>query len=271
MGKLDGVHIAVTGPRCEVEFTRIVTKMGGQPSIAPAQGITYMDAKQLQVQIEELIRHRVDWLLLTTGIGTTALLDQADELGLKDQLLTVMKQTPIAARGYKTLNVLRKLEITPTIIAEDGTTEGLFKALSAYPLEGAKLALQLYGDPSPKLTERLRQSGAQCIELLPYIHIMPDRGPIDLLIGQCLDGTMDAVLFTSTAQARCVLQRARELNVDQQLLETFDKSVLGVAVGRVTAEAMREEGITRVLFPEEERLGSALLSAGRWFEERRST
>ena len=41
--------------------------------------------------------------------------------------------------------------------------------------------------------------------------------------------------------------------------------VLAVAVGKVTAEALYEEGVNRVLFPEEERMGSMVVAMSRHF------
>ena len=263
MGILMGRHVAVTGPRCEEEFTRIVGKQGGTPWIYPAQGTVYSDGKQLMFQIAELLWRPVDWLVLTTGIGTEALLTMAEKLGMRDELLVVMKKARIAARGYKTVNALRKLGIEPTVQAEDGTMDGVYKALAELGLSGKRIAVQLYGDPSPKFSTKLRMSGAECIELLPYVHVMPDVGPIDELIDRCLDGTLDAVVFTSTVQARSVFQRARETNKGQRLLASFESRVLGIAVGKVTAEAMNDEGMVRVVYPEEERLGPAILCAGR--------
>ncbi|MFC5699747.1 uroporphyrinogen-III synthase [Cohnella faecalis] len=267
MGKLDGKHIAVTGPRCAEEFTRMVVKMGGQPFIYPAQGTVYSDDRMLEEQIRELTVKPVDWLVLTTGIGTEALVNKAEELGLRSELLAVMSSTRIAARGYKTVNALRKLDIAPTVKADDGTTDGVYRELAEFPLEGARIALQLYGDPSPKISVRLREAGAECVELMPYIHVMPDTGPLDELISRCIAGSLNAVVFTSTVQARCVFHRARETGQDELLLRAFEDGVVAVAVGKVTAEALFEEKVVRVLYPEEERLGPSLVGVGRWFED----
>lgn len=214
---------------------------------------------------------KADWLVLTTGIGTEALVAKAESLGMKEELLIFMSSAKIAARGYKTVNALRRLRIEPTLTAEDGTTDGLFRLLSDYPLPGAIIALQLYGDPSPKISNRLREAGAECIELLPYIHVMPDAGPIDELINRCITGDMDAVVFTSTAQARCVFHRARDTNKERGLLAAFESGVLCVAVGKVTADSLHDEGVVRVMYPEEERLGPALVGAGKWFQEQADT
>lgn len=261
MGKLSGRHVAVTGPRCEEEFNRIVGKLGGTPWIYPAQGTVYSNGDQLMYQILELLWRPVDWLVLTTGIGTEALLSMAEKLGMREELLAVMKKSRIAARGYKTVNALRKLGIHPEIKADDGTMDSVYKELAEHGLAGKRIALQLYGDPSPRISGKLRLAGAECIELLPYVHVMPDVGPIDELIGRCIDGTLDAVVFTSTVQARSVFQRARETSKEQALLAAFSSYVLGIAVGKITAEAMNDEGMVRVVYPEEERLGPAILCA----------
>lgn len=266
MGKLQNKHIAVTGPRCAEEFTRMVEKMGGTPHVCPAQGTVYSDDRELETQIRRMTETPVDWLVLTTGIGTEALVNKAEELGLKDDLLVAMTKAKIAARGYKTVGALRKLGLQPTVKADDGTTDGVFRAMSDYPLRGKRIALQLYGDPFPRLSRRLQESGAECEELLPYIHIMPDTGPIDQLIDRCSRGTMDAVVVTSTAQARCLFHRAREIEREGELRAAFDGGVLVAAVGHVTAEAIREEGVNRIVVPEEERLGPTLLAIGRAFE-----
>lgn len=267
MGKLSGKYIAVTGPRCEVEFTRMVYKMGGFPTVCPAQGNVYTDDGMLAEQLRSLTTTDVDWLVLTTGIGTDALFAKAEELGMKEELIAFMSKTRIAARGYKTVNVLRKYQIIPAVIADDGTTDGIYRALSEYPLQGACIALQLYGDPSPRISNRLRAAGAKCMELLPYIQVRPDPEPIDELIDRSLAGKMDAIVFTSTAQARCVFNRAREIGKAEHFLAALEQQVLCVAVGKVTAETLHEEGVNRVSYPEEERLGPALIGAGRWFEE----
>ncbi|MNG22492.1 bifunctional uroporphyrinogen-III synthetase/response regulator domain protein [compost metagenome] len=53
----------------------------------------------------------------------------------------------------------------------------------------------------------------------------------------------------------------------KQVLEAFSGPVLAAAVGKVTAEALFEEGIERVLYPEEERMGSMVVALSRYYSE----
>ncbi|GMK38158.1 hypothetical protein PCCS19_12120 [Paenibacillus sp. CCS19] len=264
--RLEGKTIAVTGPRKADEMARMIGKFGGTAVIRPAQGTVFLDDSQFAEQLQSLIEKPVDWLVLTTGVGTEALLATAEKLGQLDRFIETLRGVHIAARGYKTVNVLRKVGLTPEVRDEDGTTAGLLQLLNAYNLAGKRVGLQLYGDPAPKLNAVLEARGAICEEILPYRHILPEGDAIALLIGEIIAEQVDAVAFTSTVQVRSLMSEAAAAGVREQVLRAFEGSVLAVAVGKVTAEAVREEGVTRVLFPEEERMGSMVVALSRYYD-----
>lgn len=264
--KLAGRTVAVTGARAAEEFSRIVEKMGGTPAVFPAQGMVTADEAEMERQLQALFAAPVHWFVLTTGIGTETLLAKAESLGLKERLLDLLAGTPIAARGYKTANALRKLGLTPAVRDDDGTTEGLFRQLAARgPLRGRRLAVQLYGDPGAPLLRKLEEAGAVCVNLMPYLYTAPEPGPVDDLLVRLIAGGLDAVVFTSAVQVRNVMSRAAATGRKAEAVRALDEAAVAVAVGKVTAEALREEGVRRVVVPEEERLGVALVELGRWF------
>ncbi|GAE28884.1 uroporphyrinogen-III synthetase [Halalkalibacter hemicellulosilyticusJCM 9152] len=51
------------------------------------------------------------------------------------------------------------------------------------------------------------------------------------------------------------------------LVETLNDKVIAVAVGKVTAEALEEEGVTRIVYPELERMGAMILEVSRYVEK----
>ena len=264
--KLAGRTVAVTGARMAGEFANIVRKMGGIPLVFPAQGIVKADDEAVAERLRELFAAPVDWLVLTTGFGTETLLEKAEAAGLRERLLELMRSTPIAARGYKTANALRKLGMAPEVRDDDGTTAGLFRELAARgPLAGKRVAVQLYGDPAAPLLRKLRKAGAVCIELLPYLYVEPDPGPVDELLALLMEGKPDAVVFTSAVQVRNLQARAAATG-RREALRAFDGPTVAAAVGKVTEEALRDAGVRRVVVPEEERLGTALVELGRFFE-----
>ncbi|QNK58246.1 uroporphyrinogen-III synthase [Paenibacillus sp. PAMC21692] len=263
--RMAGVTVAVTGPRKAEEIGRMIAKFGGETVVRPAQGTVFLDDSIIEEQLRELIRHPADWLLLTTGVGTEALLQTAERHGLTAPFLAALGKMNIGARGYKTVNVLRKIGITPVIRDNDGTTAGMLAEMGDVGLHGKRVVLQLYGDPAPKITGKLRELGAVCEELLPYRHVPPEGDSVEVLIDEVLRSAVQAVAFTSTVQVRCVMHIAESLGKREALLRAFGDGVLAVAVGKVTAEALTEEGVERVLYPDEERMGSMVVAISKYY------
>ncbi|MBM7566579.1 uroporphyrinogen-III synthase [Paenibacillus sacheonensis] len=265
MARLEGKVVAVTGARKWDDFSRMVAKFGGTAVSRPAQGTVYLDESSIEAQLKALIARPADWLLLTTGTGTEALLESADRLGLLMPFLAALGRMRIAARGYKTVAALRRFGLAPDVRDEDGTTAGLLRAMGDCDLNGRLVVLQLYGDPAPKITSELAARGAVCEELLPYRQLPPEDGEVGLLLDEIIRGQVDAVAFTSTAQVRCVMGFAAELGKLDAVREAFAGRVLAAAVGKLSAEALHEEGVERVLFPEEERMGSMVVAIRKFF------
>lgn len=265
MGRLEGKVIAVTGPRKADDLSRMIQKFGGEAVLRPAQGTVFLDDSLIESQLRALIDNPAEWLILTTGVGTEALLQTAEKLGLAESFFGALQSMKLGARGYKTVNVLRKLGLTPEVRDDDGTTRGLLRALESYDLQGSRIALQLYGDPAPRLTGALAGRGALCEELLPYRHIPPEGDVVERLIEEIVTGKVDAVTLTSTVQVRYVMGCAARLGKLDSVRDAFASRVLAVAVGKVTAEAVYEEGVERVLFPEEERMGNMVVAMSKFF------
>lgn len=70
---------------------------------------------------------------------------------------------------------------------------------------------------------------------------------------------VDAVTFTSAPQIRFLTEYAGSRGMLQAMLEAFETGVLAVAVGRITADALKEAGIRRIVMPEQERMGSMIV------------
>lgn len=266
MARLEGKIIAVTGPRKADEMSRMIAKLGGAAVLRPAQGTVFLDDTLIEEQLRRLIGEPADWLVLTTGVGAEALLMAAEKLGLADGFIAALGRMRLAARGYKTVGALRKIGLAPAVRDDDGTTAGLLRGLAAHDLRGRRVALQLYGDPASRLTGALEARGALCEELLPYRHLPPEGDVVKELIDEIVARKVDAVTFTSTVQVRYVMGCAAGLGRLEEVREAFEEGVLAAAVGKVTAEALQEEGVRRVLFPEEERLGHLVVALGRYYD-----
>ncbi len=266
MKRLNGKTIALAGQRKSEELSKLVENLGGQALIRPAQGTVFLDDTNVEKEIHALIDGNYEWLIFTTGLGTDKLYQTAANMGLGEQFLQALTNAKIAARGYKTVNVLKKMGLTPDVRDDDGSTAGLVRELRGHSLKGCRVALQLHGDPAPLLIDFLEEQQAEYREILPYKHIPPKPEVMEQLVREILAGKIDAVNFTSTPQARFLMSYAKEHGLEKELLEAFSTNVMAVSVGKVTAQALREVGITRMVVPEEERMGSAIIALVNYYK-----
>ncbi|UHA72004.1 uroporphyrinogen-III synthase [Paenibacillus sp. 481] len=270
MAKLAGKTVALTGPRKAEEMANIVSRQGGTPIIRPTQGTMFEHFERLEEEVDKLLETPLTWAVWTTGMGLDKLMEAAREAGKADMLIAKLKQLRHAARGYKTYNALKRLGIMPDVRDDDGSTLGLVRAMREYGVEqwaGQSVSLQLHGDPAPVLVQFLQESGATWVELMPYRHTPPEPSVLAQLTDELLQGKVDAVAMTSAPQARFLFAYAREKGITEQLLHVFATRTLAAAVGRVTAAALADEGVERILVPEEERMGVLIVTLSQWFNQ----
>ncbi|WP_042202422.1 uroporphyrinogen-III synthase [Paenibacillus camerounensis] len=267
--QLKGMTVALAGPRKSEEMAKLVANMGGIPLLRPAQGTVFLDDEALRQGLDTWIKQPPGWSVLTTGMGLDALFNMAETMGNAGRFLEILGAAPIAARGYKTVNALKKRGLAPAVRDDDGSTSGLIRGLQDHDLQGKEIVLQLHGESAPRLTAWLEGAGATVREVQPYRHTPPEPGALALLLGEILEAKVDAVAFTSAPQFRFLSEYARENGKLEQLLHAFEQEVLAVSVGKITSQALKEEGVERIVMPEHERMGSMFVELGRYAAARR--
>lgn len=270
MKRLEGKRVAITGPRKSEELSKIVQNMGGIALVRPAQGTVFLDEPELGGGISEWIRLKPEWSILTTGMGLEALINTAQEMELSDAFMEAIARSNIAARGYKTVNALKKRGLAPLVRDDDGSTEGLIRQLEEHDFAGKNVIVQLHGDPAPRLVSWLEERGASVRTILPYKHIAPPEEQLEQLLGDILERRVDAVTFTSGPQVRFLIRHAAEGGKEEALRASFEHEVVAVAVGKVTAQSIHEEGIARVVAPKEERMGSMMVELAKYYAASRN-
>ncbi|WP_145044509.1 uroporphyrinogen-III synthase [Paenibacillus xylanexedens] len=262
---LAGIRVALTGPRKSKEMSLLVEKMGGIPLVRPAQGTVFLDDRNIRDGLVSWISDTPDWAVLTTGMGLDALFDMAEDMEVAGQLLDSLSESSIAARGYKTVNALRKRKLNPLVRDDDGSTDGLIRELESHDLAGKKVILQLHGETAPKLVNWLQEQGAEVRQVLPYRHVPPEDHELEQLLNEIVNREVDAVAFTSGPQVRFLTAYATSQGKLEQMLQAFREGVVPASVGKVTANAMREEGIEALVVPEEEKMGALIVELGRYY------
>ncbi|NMD69885.1 uroporphyrinogen-III synthase [Bacillus sp. DNRA2] len=264
---LTGKTIAIAGSRKLEEISALIEKQGGMAVIRPLQGTVFLAEKEVEPDLRKFIEEGADWVILTTGIGTDTLIDLADKMGKKAEFLSRLNEAKIGARGYKTLGVLKKIGITPVAIDDDGTNRGLVRNLQHDDFTGKRVLVQLHGEAAPSLIRFLEENGATVQQILPYQHIPPQTETVEQLCQELLSHKVNAVCFTTAVQVRFLFEYAKEKGIVDKLIDVFNSDALAVAVGKITAEAIREEGVERLIAPEFERMGAMIIELARYYEQ----
>jgi uroporphyrinogen-III synthase len=264
---LEGKKIVFGGTRKIEEISAIIEKQGGIPIVRSLQGTVFLAEKEVEPDLKKFIETGADWVIFTTGIGLETLLNIAEKLALKDEFLNIISHAKVASRGYKTLSALKKLEITPAAVDEDGTTSGLTRSLEDIDFHGKKVMIQLHGETAPALTKFFEDRGASVLKILPYQHIAPEEETVRTLCKEIINNEVDAVCFTTAIQVRSLFQFSRNQGVLSDVLNAFSANVIAAAVGKVTAEAIREEGLKRYISPELERMGAMIIELTGFYEK----
>ncbi|MGG2200431.1 MULTISPECIES: uroporphyrinogen-III synthase [Paenibacillus] len=267
-GGLEGKRIVIAGSRKISELSTIIEKQGGIPVVRSQQGTLFLAESEVERDLLRVVESGSDWMMFTTGTGLEALFNQAERIGIRSAFLEIVKQSKVAARGYKTYALLKKMGIQPVAVDDDGTTQGLIKALETYEFTGQGVTIQLHGEPMPSLVTFLENKGAVVRTLLPYKHMAPDDTVSRQLCQELADGSVDAVCFTTAVQVRYFFQFVKSNGYYPAIHESFKKKVLAAAVGKVTAEALKEEGVERVLAPESERMGAMIIELAHYYQNK---
>lgn len=264
---LQGKQIVIAGSRKTDEMCMVIEKQGGVPIVRSLQGLTMFDEALLEEPLRNFAEQGADWVILTTGMGSDQIVNTADSIGIKQAVLGRLAEAKIATRGYKTSAFLKRSDLKAIVSTDDGTMDGLIENLEAFDFEGQRVWIQLHGEPAPKLVRFLENKGASQVEaVLPYKHVPPDAATVELLLSVLSAGTVDTVCFTTAVQVHYLFKHAIESDRKELLLNIFNQHIVAAAVGKVTASALKEYGVERIIVPELERMGALVIEIGRYYE-----
>jgi uroporphyrinogen-III synthase len=259
-------RIVFGGSRKIEEISTLIGKQGGVPLVRSLQGITFSAENEVEPDLLNFINEGADWVVFTTGIGLETLVNLAEKLGVKEKFLYIIRNAKVAARGYKTLAALKKVNIKPIAVDEDGTTIGLTHSLKDVDFTGKRVMIQLHGETTPSLTKFFEAHGAVVSIILPYQHVAPQTEIVNRLCEEMINGEVDAVCFTTAVQVHSLFNFARKMEIVSDIRNCFQKDVVAAAVGKVTAEALKEERVKRIVIPKIERVGAMIIELSQFYE-----
>jgi uroporphyrinogen-III synthase len=254
---LAGFAVGVTAARRHEELATLLERRGARVVLAPAiRLVPLADDAELLEATRACLDRPLDHAVVTTGIGFRAWLETADGWGLRDALIAALGDADIVARGPKARGAIRSAGLQERWSPESEGCAEVIAHLLEKDLAGARVAVQLYGERQPELTEALYEAGAEVIEIPVYRWARAeDITPLRRLVGQAVAGTVDAITFTSAPAVAATLAVAAEDGLEEALLEALRTHVVAACVGPVTARALTERGVPAVQ-PERARLGA---------------
>jgi uroporphyrinogen-III synthase len=231
---LDGRRIAVPESRELDLFTRMLERQGAVVVRCPLVSIhDVQDSGSVDAWLDRLVQGWHDIVVLYTGEGLSRLLGFARRKGIEADVIAALRKAFKVARGPKPAKVLRGIGLAPDLMADEPTTAGLMKTLSAHRIEGRRIGILLYPGGEEALPNFLEAAGARVDPVLSYRYASDEEdGQVLAFIQELASGTVDLIAFTSSAQ-----RFGQEEDIDAAM-----RRILIAAVGPVTAEAVEKAG-----------------------------
>ena len=257
--------IAVLESRFGEHLAALLEKQGASVIRAPALAEEPdLDPEAIRRLIADWAAHPVGLAIFQTGVGTRALFEAVDSLGLAEQLLTLLADCVVAVRGPKPTAVLRGRAVRIDISAEEPyTTIEVLAAIRKVNLSGERVLVQRYGETNLGLEEGLEARGAKVIEVPTYRWALPhDIDPLLRLLDALERREIDAAVFTSASQVRNLFAVAEQIAGVDQLRRNLN-SVLIASIGPVCSDALETAGIHVTLEASPPKLGPLVAALGK--------
>lgn len=257
-----GKTVAILEARLGRQFAELVEKHGGRALHAPALAeVPDVDRAAIARLVPDLESSPPRLAIFQTGVGTRALFEATDALGLTERLLALLAKITVAVRGPKPTAALRGRGVRMDLSArEPFTTAEVLEALAQTPLAGERVVVQRYGVTNVELEEALNARGAQVVEIPTYRWALPQdtRPLVDLM--DALEGRgIDAVAVTNAAQVYNLFELAGKLGRAEAVRAALNRTLVA-SVGPVSSDALRKFGVTVGLESSPPKLGP-LMSA----------
>jgi uroporphyrinogen-III synthase len=244
--------IALAEGRQLEELAQMLEKEGATALRCPMLSILDApDDAPLLAWLDQLQAGVFDWVILLTGEGLRRLLACADRHGRRDAVIAALTKARTVIRGPKPGRALKEIGLTATLTAQTPTTDGVIATLRCLGLGGRTVGVQLYSARNPPLEQYLREAGATPVTVQPYVYApAADAEHVGRLIQQMADGTVAAIIFTSSPQVDRLFDVAAERWATPLLLEGL-ATTLVAAVGPIVQENLQKRGVAVPVCPEQ--------------------
>jgi len=234
---LHGKRVVITRAKEQSEdLFRGLLALDAVPICAPLIRFAPADASgPLDVALRNL--DDFDWLFLTSQNALRFVLERARVLGISlTQQATAIR---VAAVAPVTAAAAEKAGLAVSYVSMKHQGIGLAEELGPQ-LQGRRVLLPRSDKADRELPEALRKVGAEVVDLIAY-HTLETQTEENKLPDIVRQGEMDAIVFYSPSAVHRFLDILRS-----EQTEMAKRKTLFVAIGPVTAAALRESGVKRI-------------------------
>lgn len=199
---------------------------------------------------------RFDWVFFTSQNALRAVQQRSAALELS--LSRMFQDVKIAAVGPATAEAVTAAGLTVNFISRIHTGVALAEELSS-ETQNKRVFLPRSDRANPDLIEVLNLHGWQVTPVVAYKTVSPNSDSPDAL-ESLLRGDADAILFFSPS----AVHHLRDLVGSQRFRELSHQSIF-VAIGPVSANALKAEGVSRSLLASDSTVAAAVSILSEYF------
>ncbi len=261
-GPLAGRRIAILEHRELDRLGAMLAAQGADTVRCPLVAIADApDPAPVLAWLQRFVAAPPDDLVLMTGEGLRRLFGFAERAARGAAFRAALGPVRTITRGPKPARALREIGLSPGLRAERPTTDGVIAALPPGEWRGRRVGVQLYPDAPATLVDFLAAAGARPDPVWPYVYVPSVADDeIAALIGELAAGRVDAIAFTSAAQATRLFAAASAAG----LLATLEAALRWTAiaaVGPVVAAELARRGLAVAIMPRDSYFMKPLVSA----------
>lgn len=242
---MQGKVVAILESRIGAHLGELIAKRGGMPLLAPALAeVPDIDPEALRALLRAGRAAPIKFAIFQTGVGTRALFQAADVLGLGAELATLLAAAIVVVRGPKPTGELNARRIRIDRRAQSPfTTDDVLDALADVDLTGVPVLVQRYGAENAGLRAALEARGAEVREIATYRWALPqDLSPLRQLLESLSEQGVDAVVFTSAVQVQHLFQVAALEGRADRIVGDLRRCLIA-SIGPVCTRALRQLGL----------------------------
>lgn len=257
-----GLRVLSLESRRSKDIESLILRQHGVPFVAPSVKERALEDHSIAFGfVEQLEAGAFDMVILMTGVGLAFLKDIVTAQMPAERLGAALRRTTIVSRGPKPVPVLRQLQVPVAVmIPEPNTWKEIVTAVAARPER--RIAVQEYGRPNLEMNAALEALGATVTAVALYRWELPDDlEPLSRAARGLAAGEFDVVVFTSSIQLDHLLEVARRLNVESEVLNALSHRVAIASVGPVMTAWLEAKGLPPDIIPNQPKLGALVKAA----------